>query len=582
MATSLSNLSAVPPPAVGSEGRAQLSNLYGVFVLSSLMFDGRGANAILELAANSVPSLSQQCHTDAAYRVVSGSLIDACDPNRELDGALDAMVAASLGADHEIVLPDGEWRYAITLRAIKGISGVLVVTAHRAASSDELFLLKVLAQQTAAAMTSAGLIEQERAQRIQLNDLTEERKRTIQRLSQTVAELERQEQIHEALTAVSGSSAGVTRIADALHELTSLTVVVEDVFGNPRAWSGSPKPATYRPIGGSNREDVLRHAAANGKPERDGDRLFCVIRPNTDVLGVVLLHDPHHRVDRLDTYALEYAATVLALELSHQRELAEIELRLRRDLVEDLLAGTDDESAYSRAEALGHNLRTPHTVTVLHWPQRIDIDLVAKSARHWATTAGLHPLTARRPTMAVLLADGALQPAALHRAISADVGCDRGSIGIGSEVAVPSELPRSFSEAQRALQIQQASVAPYGSRRFDDLGVYRIFNPDDNRPEVREFVIEWLGPLLTYDRHKHTNLVKTLTRYLDCGGNYDHSAQSLNIHRSTLRYRLRRIRDISGRDLQDVDTRLNLHLATRVLDVIGLPEVVAKGREDDK
>jgi len=91
MSTNLSNLSASRPPGVDSDGRTQLSNLYGVFVLSSLMFDGRGANAILELAANSVPSLSQQCHTDAAYRVVSGSLIDACDPNRELDGALDAI-----------------------------------------------------------------------------------------------------------------------------------------------------------------------------------------------------------------------------------------------------------------------------------------------------------------------------------------------------------------------------------------------------------------------------------------------------------------------------------------------------------
>jgi DNA-binding PucR family transcriptional regulator len=44
--------------------------------------------------------------------------------------------------------------------------------------------------------------------------------------------------------------------------------------------------------------------------------------------------------------------------------------------------------------------------------------------------------------------------------------------------------------------------------------------------------------------------------------------QSLQIHRSTLRYRLGRIRDITGRDLQDVDTRLKLHLAIRVLDVL--------------
>jgi DNA-binding PucR family transcriptional regulator len=45
----------------------------------------------------------------------------------------------------------------------------------------------------------------------------------------------------------------------------------------------------------------------------------------------------------------------------------------------------------------------------------------------------------------------------------------------------------------------------------------------------------------------------------------------LNIHRSTLRYRLSRIREISERDLQDVDTRLNLHLATKIVTVTGIP-----------
>jgi DNA-binding PucR family transcriptional regulator len=83
--------------------------------------------------------------------------------------------------------------------------------------------------------------------------------------------------------------------------------------------------------------------------------------------------------------------------------------------------------------------------------------------------------------------------------------------------------------------------------------------------------MEWLGPLLTYDREKNADLVTTLTHYLDCGGNYDDAAQSLTIHRSTLRYRLGRIRDISGRDLQDVEDRLNLHLATRIVRVTGVP-----------
>jgi DNA-binding PucR family transcriptional regulator len=83
--------------------------------------------------------------------------------------------------------------------------------------------------------------------------------------------------------------------------------------------------------------------------------------------------------------------------------------------------------------------------------------------------------------------------------------------------------------------------------------------------------MDWLGPLLSYDRKKNADLVTTLSHYLDCGGNYDDAAQSLTIHRSTLRYRLGRIRDISGRDLQDVEDRLNLHLATRIVRTTGVP-----------
>ena len=57
--------------------------------------------------------------------------------------------------------------------------------------------------------------------------------------------------------------------------------------------------------------------------------------------------------------------------------------------------------------------------------------------------------------------------------------------------------------------------------------------------------------------------VPTLATYLDLGGRYDDTARALFIHRNTLRYRLNRITEISGHDLADVDTKLNLHLAVR-------------------
>jgi DNA-binding PucR family transcriptional regulator len=80
---------------------------------------------------------------------------------------------------------------------------------------------------------------------------------------------------------------------------------------------------------------------------------------------------------------------------------------------------------------------------------------------------------------------------------------------------------------------------------------------------VERYVDEWLGALIDNDARKDSDLVATLAGYLECGGSYDGAAKALSVHRSTLRYRLERIRDLSGHDLGDADTRFNLQLATR-------------------
>jgi DNA-binding PucR family transcriptional regulator len=58
-------------------------------------------------------------------------------------------------------------------------------------------------------------------------------------------------------------------------------------------------------------------------------------------------------------------------------------------------------------------------------------------------------------------------------------------------------------------------------------------------------------------------MVKTLGAFLERGGNYDATTQALGVHRSTLKYRLHRIEEISGHDLAQPDVRFNLQLAIR-------------------
>jgi sugar diacid utilization regulator len=320
---------------------------------------------------------------------------------------------------------------------------------------------------------------------------------------------------------------------------------------------------------------VLAQAGRSPQPLRDRDRLIAVAQPRNEVLGVLALFDPTHRAGEHELFALDYGAVVLTMELAHLRSLAETELRLRRDLVDDLLTGTDDESALSRAQALGHDLRTPHQVLVVRWPGApTEEALVRAVERAVPRVLDTRVLLARRPEGVVLVAPRPDEPEnrrrwdQLHRAVTKSLRSPTGAIGVGGPCNAPSQVPKSYAEAKRAVRVRLGSSSPSGVTVFEDLGLYRLLTLGDDDFELKQFVREWLGPLLDYDSTSRCDLVTTLWQYLECGGNYDAAARALLIHRSTLRYRLRRIREISGRDLGAVDTRLNLHVATRAWQIL--------------
>ncbi len=78
-----------------------------------------------------------------------------------------------------------------------------------------------------------------------------------------------------------------------------------------------------------------------------------------------------------------------------------------------------------------------------------------------------------------------------------------------------------------------------------------------------------LGPLMEHDRARKGSLVSTLRAYLETG-EQQQAATRLRVHPNTLRYRLDRIREISGVDLEDPETRLNLAVALRVQALLGM------------
>ena len=538
----------------GGHGSTRESNELsrGLAALSAITFNYFDAAQILDLAAGTVPALSP-CLVDASYRSVNGQMMPS-PPSQTQRPELEASLSGC-GWDGRVDIPDRSWGWAFALSHRDAVNGCLVLSAAERPNRDHILLLTVLAQQTGAALACAEMHSRD-------TDRARELEKTTGRLTGVVERLERRTNVHQILDAVLRAGSGEQAILDAVNQLTGLAVCVEDRFGNLRDWVGRGQPNPYPKASTDDRDDLLRRLSANGGSMRVGDRAVMLVKPRADILAVLALVDPGSQATEDDLFALSYATTVLGLELSHQRNLTEMELNVRRELVDDLLAGTDEDGAYLRAEALGHDLRRPHYVIVVQTPDGWDSALPS-AAGHAATSLHLNYLRGRHGAMVVLLTDGRPEPRALHRAVSRQLGSSSSMIGIGSRCDVPSNVPQSFARARRVLNIRLNSAAPAGASAYDELGFYRLVDAAHTMGTVEEFTREWLGRLLDYDDTHNAELVHTLSTYLECGGNYDESAAALHIHRSTLRYRLSRIGELTGHDLHNVDTKFNLHAAAR-------------------
>ncbi|MEU8398427.1 helix-turn-helix domain-containing protein [Nonomuraea sp. NPDC048892] len=79
----------------------------------------------------------------------------------------------------------------------------------------------------------------------------------------------------------------------------------------------------------------------------------------------------------------------------------------------------------------------------------------------------------------------------------------------------------------------------------------------------RSFSSRLLSPLLDYDRRHQSDLVRTLGIFLDRAGSWNACAELLHVHVNTVRYRIRRIEELTGRDLSTMADRVDFFLALR-------------------
>ena len=535
------------PSAQDGPVREQLSALRSMLVLAMLLTQQDSQASILHYVANAVESLGS-CTTEGIF--LDGQWQDIRLPRRRAAG-LPALTLPAEGGP--VSLAGVPWSWAYSLSSRHGPVGYLLVGAQVPPAEGERFLLQVLVQQAGVALANARLHSREREQ-------TEE-------LGVTNLALQRSMEIHDRMTKVALGSQGQQGIVEAVCELTGRAAAIEDRFGNLLAWAGPGQPDPYPRADPEQRAQLLDRAMTAADPVWEGERLYSVAVLGGAPVGVLVLRDPDQPAGHTELVAMKHATAVMAMEITRLQSLAESDTRLRTNLVLDLVTGTGKDLAgvtlLNRAQALEYDLSRPHRVVLVEADGGDEIDLFLRAVGRAARAVRAGSLLAPRLHDVILLADAEVSWDLFRARTVTELHGGECRIGVGGRCLELAGFPQSYGEAELALRMQKAAAGgPDRVTLFDDLGIYKILATAGDPSAMERFVTEWLGSLIDYDAEHGTPLVLTLSEYLDCGGNYDASARALSVHRSTLKYRLRRIRQVSGHDLGRPDVQFNLQVAT--------------------
>ena len=141
-------------------------------------------------------------------------------------------------------------------------------------------------------------------------------------------------------------------------------------------------------------------------------------------------------------------------------------------------------------------------------------------------------------------------------------------IGISLPFTDISELKAHYDEARDALDLGLVIDPDLSIYTFEDYGLYVMLRTVESSESLIRYLHPALPKLSEYDRENGSDLELTLYTYLKCACNTTETADRLFLHRNSVIYRLRRIEELCGIDLDDTDLRFRLRLSFAILNVL--------------
>ena len=279
----------------------------------------------------------------------------------------------------------------------------------------------------------------------------------------------------------------------------------------------------------------------------------------------------------------EHAATICGVILGRERVVAAAARQVRDDLVEGLLlgGGRDNGDVGRWARHLGYDPAREHRVLAVAFDASASArpgaaaarDRVAAAIDHFFTTRMPGAITSIREDEVVIVVPEPAEPGRLSSGCLArmrDLFPETViTIGIGGACRDPADIARSYGQARRTID----AVVRLGRRgqvvAFEDLGIHRLLLQVPDLAELRSFAREILGKLGGQERQRGAELLTTLACYFRENSSPQRTARSLHVHPNTVAYRIRRIQEITGLQLDNYRDRLMAQVALEIIDALG-------------
>ena len=288
-----------------------------------------------------------------------------------------------------------------------------------------------------------------------------------------------------------------------------------------------------------------------------------------------------------DAGLLRTVTTLVALELERSRAPEWASVEAAGEFVRAVLGRqvTDRGDIGARAAELGADLgpgagvvfaRTaPQVAQAGEWRTRV-LEVGARALR--AVSAGTLATLAQNgepaEVQAIVPASDEAQLAraahALERELAASLQGFIATVARSRWTQDPVDLYRAGKEALLAVNVAEAEGQ--GMLAFEETGSYRLLLPamSEDPGELERFYEETVAPLAAYDEQYETELVATVDAYLAHDGNVTPTAESLFTHRHTIRYRLERVKELSGHDITSTQGREALGFGLKAMRVLGI------------